>query len=406
MSLCSNDATRQHETNGNDVSELHFGLNETQMMVRDTARRIAAERLAPLAERLDRGEGRDDMLANLQLLAENGFMGLAVDSAYGGSEAGTVAFALAIEELGYACAATAVTTSVTNMVAEVIQAVGSDEQRKLYLPKLTDGTFAAGGFCLTEAGAGSDPAGLRTKARRDGNHFVLDGEKLYITSAEYAGIFVVWAVTDPGAAKGKGVSCLLVEAGTPGLIVGKAEHKTGQTGSSTNPVTFDGCRVPASALMGEENDGFRIAVGELAGGRIGVASLALGIARAAMDRAKEHLVQREQFGRKLSDFQGLQWMLADREVDLAAARLLILEAARLKEAKLPFAKAASMAKLFASEAAGRVTDTAVQIFGGAGYLRSSPVERHARDARITRIYEGTSEIQRLIIARETLRELN
>jgi len=387
------------------VTELLSGLSEMQIMVRDTARRIANERLAPLAERLDLGEGREGMLANLKLLAENGFMGLAVTSDYGGSEAGTVAFALAIEELGYACAATAVTTSVTNMVAEVIQTVGSPEQRQRYLPQLTSGACSAGAFCLTEAGAGSDPAGLRTKARRDGNHFVLDGEKLYITSAEYAGVFVVWAVTDPNAPKGKGVSCFLVEAGTPGLVIGKAEHKTGQAGSSTNPVTFDQCRVPASAMMGKENDGFRVAVAELAGGRIGVAALALGIARAAMDKAKAYLLEREQFGKKLAEFQGLQWMVADREVDLAASRLLILDAARLKEAKLPFAKAASIAKLFSSEAAGRATDTAVQMFGGAGYLRSSPVERHARDARITRIYEGTSEIQRLIIARETLREM-
>lgn len=381
------------------------GLNETQEMVRETARRIARERLEPLADRLDRGEGRAEMLANLRLLAENGFMGLGVEAQYGGSEAGTIAFALAIEELAYGCAATAVTTSVTNMVAEVIQKIGSEEQRQRYLPPLADGTFSAGAFCLTEAGAGSDPAGLKTKAMRDGNHFVLNGEKLYITSAEYAGIFIVWAVTDPTAPKGKGVSCFLVEAGAPGLIIGKAEHKTGQAGSATNPVTFDECRVPATAMMGKENDGFRVAVAELTGGRIGVAALALGIARAAMDKAKAYMLEREQFGKKISEFQGLQWMMADREVDLEAARLLILEAARLKEAGLPFTKAASMAKLFSSEAAGRATDTAVQMFGGAGYLRSSAVERHARDARITRIYEGTSEIQRLIIARETLRAL-
>lgn len=381
------------------------GLNETQEMVRETARRIARERLEPLADRLDRGEGRTEMLANFKLLAENGFMGLGVEAQYGGSEAGTIAFALAIEELAYGCAATAVTTSVTNMVAEVIQKIGSEEQRQRYLPPLADGTFSAGAFCLTEAGAGSDPAGLKTKAMRDGNHFVLNGEKLYITSAEYAGIFIVWAVTDPTAPKGKGVSCFLVEAGTPGLIIGKAEHKTGQAGSATNPVTFDECRVPATAMMGKENDGFRVAVAELTGGRIGVAALALGIARAAMDKAKAYMLEREQFGKKISEFQGLQWMMADREVDLEAARLLVLEAARLKEAGLPFTKAASMAKLFSSEAAGRATDTAVQMFGGAGYLRSSAVERHARDARITRIYEGTSEIQRLIIARETLRAL-
>lgn len=384
---------------------MNFDLNDTQEMVRDSARRIARDKLSPLAEKLDQGKGRAEMLANLRLLAENGFMGLNVAAQYGGSEAGALAYALTIEELGYACAATAVTTSVTNMVAEVIQKIGSEEQRQRYLPPLTDGTYSAGAFCLTEAGAGSDPAGLRTKARRDGNHFVLDGEKLYITSAEYAGVFIVWAVTDPSAPKGKGVSCFLVEAGTPGLIIGAAETKTGQTGSATNPVTFDNCRVPATAMMGKENDGFRVAVAELTGGRIGVAALALGIARAAMDKAKAYMMEREQFGKKISEFQGLQWMMADREVDLAAARLLILEAAQLKEAGKNFTKAASIAKLFSSEAAGRATDTAVQIFGGAGYLRNAPVERHARDARITRIYEGTSEIQRLIIARETLRAL-
>jgi alkylation response protein AidB-like acyl-CoA dehydrogenase len=378
-------------------------LTETQDMIRETARRIAADRLVPNADALDRGEGRETFLANLRMLAENGFMGLNVRSEFGGSEAGTVAFALAVEELGYGCASTGVTTSVTNMVAEVIQAVGSDEHKAAYLPKLCDGSFPAGAFCLTEANAGSDPSGMRTRARRDGNHWVIDGEKIYITSGEYAGLFVVWAVTDPAVPKGKGISCFLVEAGTPGLSVGKAEKKTGQAGSSTNTLTFDGCRVPASALMGEVDGGFRIAVGELAGGRIGIASLALGIARAAMDAAKAYLTERKQFGKALAEFQGLQWMIADREVDIAAARLLIHEAARLKEAGQPFAKEASMAKLFASEAAHRCTDTAVQLFGGAGYVRDYPVERYARDARITRIYEGTSEIQRLIIARETLK---
>jgi alkylation response protein AidB-like acyl-CoA dehydrogenase len=378
-------------------------LSDTQEMIRDTARRIASEKLAPLAARLDRGEGRAEFLANLRLLAENGFMGLAVRGDYGGTDAGSVAFALAIEELGYACAATGVTTSVSNMVAEVVQAVGSEEQRRTYLPRLCDGTYAAGAFCLTEAGAGSDPSRMRMRAKRDGNHFVLDGEKVYITSGDYAGLFVVWAVTNPDAPQGKGITCFLVEAGTPGLIIGKAEHKTGQTGSATNAVSFQSCRVPASAVMGEVDDGFRIAVAELAGGRIGIAALALGIARAAMDAAKSYVSGREQFGRRLAEFQGLQWMIADREVDLAAARLLILEAASLKEAGRPFAKAASMAKLFASEAAHRCTDTAVQLFGGAGYVKDYPVERYARDARITRIYEGTSEIQRLIIARETLK---
>jgi acyl-CoA dehydrogenase len=383
---------------------MHFALTPEEEMVSEAARRLAANQLAPLAGRLDAGEGRAEFLENLKSLAENGFMTLNVRAEHGGAEAGTVAFALTIEELAYACASTAVTVSVTNMVGEVVQAVGSPEQRRLHLPRLADGTYGAGAFCLTESGAGSDPSALRTRARRENDGYVLDGSKIYITSAEYAGLFVVWAVTDPDAPPGKGISCFLVEGGTPGLIVGKAETKTGQTGSATNTVHFDGCRVPASALVGRENDGFRIAVGELAGGRIGVAALSLGIARAAMDAAKAHVRERRQFGSPLADFQGVQWMIADREVDLEAARLLILRAAHLKNEGQSFAKAASMAKLFASEAAHRATDTAVQLHGGAGYCRDFPVERYARDARITRIYEGTSEIQRLIIARETLRQ--
>ncbi|MBN9060957.1 MAG: acyl-CoA dehydrogenase [Rhizobiales bacterium 65-9] len=383
---------------------MHFSLSDEEMMIRDAARRIAAERLAPLADKLDRGEGRADFLANLRTLAESGFMAVNVDSAFGGTQAGAVAFALTIEELAYACASTAVTVSVTNMVGEVIQSVGSPEQKNAHLPKLADGTYAAGAFCLTEAQAGSDPSGMRASARRADDGWIIDGEKLYITSAEYAGVFVVWAVTDATAPKGKGVSCFLVAAETPGLVVGKAERKMGQTGSATNSVRFDQCRVPASALMGRENDGFRIAVGELAGGRIGIAALSLGVARAAMDAAKAYAKERRQFGQPIGDFQGLQWMIADRETELEAARLLILQAAHLKDQKQPFAKAASMAKLFASEAAQRATDAAIQIHGGAGYLKDYPVERYARDARVTRIYEGSSEIQRLVIAREIMRQ--
>ncbi len=382
---------------------MRFAFAEEEEMIRDAARRIAADRLSPLAERLDTGEGRAEFLENLRELAQNGFMALNVRAEYGGTEAGTAAFAMAIEELAYACASTAVTASVTNMVGEVIQAVGSEEQKRLHLPRLADGTYPAGAFCLTETGAGSDPAGMRTRARREGNGYVLDGAKLYITSGEYAGLFVVWAVTDPEAPKGRGISCFLVEAGTPGLVIGKAEKKMGQTGSATNVVHFDGCRVTADALMGPENGGFRTAVAELAGGRIGIAAVSLGIARAAMDAAKAYIRERKQFGQSIADLQGPQWMVADREVDLEASRLLILQAAELKDRGLPFAKAASMAKLFASEAAHRCTDTAIQLHGGAGYCRDYPVERYARDARITRIYEGTSEIQRLIIARETLK---
>ena len=381
---------------------MKLDLTEEQSMIRDVARKLAADRIAPLAEELDQGGGRDGLLANLKEMAENGFMGLNVSSQFGGTEAGTVAFSLAITEIARACASTAVTTSVTNMVAEVIEAVGNDEQKATYLPRLCDGTYSAGGFCLTEAGAGSDPAGMKTRAVPDGEDYVLNGSKLYITSAEFAGVFVVWAVTDPDARKGKGISAFLVPHDATGLVIGKAEKKMGQHGSATNEVHFENCRVPASAMLGAENDGFRIAVSELAGGRIGIGSLALGLGLEAMHRAKGYVIEREQFGKKLGDMQGLQWMIADCETELEAARLLLMQAAYLKDQGLPFAKAASMAKLFASEAAQKATYTALQLHGGAGYLQDYPLERFARDARITSIYEGTSEIQRLIIARETL----
>ncbi len=384
------------------MAGLSFELSEEHRMIKDTAARLAADSIAPHAEALDRGEGRAAMLDNLRLLAENGFMGLNVSADHGGSEAGSVAFALAVQEVGAACASTGVTLSVTNMVAEIIDKVGSDEQKSSYLPKLCDGTFPAGAFCLTEAGAGSDPSSMTTRAEMDGNEWVLNGAKLYITSAAYAGLFVVWAVTDQDAPRGKGISCFLVPADSSGLTIGKEERKMGQTGSATNEVLFDTCRLPASALMGELNDGFRIAVGELAGGRIGIAALALGIARTAMETAERYMVERRQFGKALAEHQGLQWQVADRETELEAARLLILQAASLKDRGKPFATAASMAKLFATEAAQRATYTALQLHGGAGYTADLPLERHARDARITTIYEGTSEIQRMIIARDIL----
>jgi acyl-CoA dehydrogenase len=381
---------------------VNFSLDEAEVMIGEAAQRLARERLMPLADRLDRGEGREEFLGNLKLLAENGFMTLNCSTEYGGAGAGTVAFARAVEEFAYACAATATTVSVTNLVAELIEAVGSAEQKSRYLPLISSGEYSAASFCLTEAGAGSDPAGMSTRARRENDRYILDGEKLYISSGEYAGLFVVWAVTDPERPKGKGISCFLVEPKTAGVIIGKAERKMGQTGSATNSVTFDRCQIDARALIGTENDGFRIAVGELTGGRIGIAALSLGIARAAMDKAKEFVKQRRQFGQTIASFQGVQWMLADRETDLEAARLLILSAAAKKDRGEPFGKEASMAKLFASEAAHRATDTAIQLFGGAGYIKDNVVERLARDARLTRIYEGTSEIQRLIIARSLL----
>jgi len=380
---------------------MHLQLSEEQQFIQDTARRFATDELAPIAEKLDAGEGRELLLANLQKLADLGFMGLNINADYGGTEAGSVAFSVALTELGRACASTA----VTNMVGEVIQACGTEQQKQNYLPKLCSGEYPAGGFCLTESVAGSDPAGMKTRAIKQGDSWVLNGTKLYITSAEYAGLFVVWAVTDAEAAKGKGITCFLVEADNPGLSIGKAEHKMGQKGSSTNEVLFTDCRIPADAVLGTENQGFKIAVGELAGGRIGVGSFALGIGLAAMDYARQYITERQQFGQAISNFQGLQWMLADRYTELEAARLLLMQAASRKEQGLSFSKEASMAKVFSSEKANAACYTALQLLGGNGYSAEYPLERWSRDARITSIYEGTSEIQRIIIARELLNEI-
>ena len=382
---------------------MYLELTEEQKLIQDTARDFAKAELEPVAGRLDQGGDRAPLLANLKKLAELGFMGLNVKEQYGGTEAGVIAFSLAITEIARACASTAVTVSVNNMVCEVIQAVGSEEQKGAYIPKICSGEYAAGGFGLTETGAGSDPSGMTTQATRDGDFYVLNGAKIFITSAPYAGVFVVWAVTDKDAPKGKGISCFLVEAGTPGLIVGKEEQKMGQHASATNELIFENCRVPAGAMMGKLNDGFRIAVAELTGGRIGIGSLGLGIGLAAMDFATRYTTERTQFGQKISSFQALQWMMADGYTELEAARLLLMSAAWRKENGRSFAKEASMAKLFATETANRVCYSAMQMLGGYGYTRDFPVERFTRDARITSIYEGTSEIQRLIISREILR---
>jgi alkylation response protein AidB-like acyl-CoA dehydrogenase len=385
---------------------MDISLNEDQMMIKDMASKFAASELAPIAAKLDEEGDRGAFLANLKKMAELGFMGLNVDADFGGVEAGTVAFSLAITEVARACAATAVTMSVTNMVAEVIQCIASEQQKSYYLPKICSGEYSAAAFCLTETTAGSDPANMKTTAVLEDGQWLLNGAKQFITSAEYAGVMVVWAVTDISAAKGKGISCFLVEQNTPGMSISKAEHKMGQKASVTNEVLFDQCRIAEHALMGELNGGFKIAVAELAGGRIGIGSLALGIGLAAMDYARDYIVQRQQFGQALAKFQGLQWMMSDAYTNLEAARLLLMSAADSKEKGLPFAKAASMAKLFSSEKANEACYSALQMLGGYGYIREYPLERYARDVRITSIYEGTSEIQRVIIARELLKELN
>lgn len=381
-------------------------LNDDQQMIQQLAKKFAQTELLPVADKLTGESGRAIFLANLKQLAELGFMGLNIDSQYGGAEAGTVVFSLAITEIAKACASTAVTMSVNNMVAEVMQAVASAEQKEKYLPKLCSGEYPAGCFCLTETTAGSDPSNMKTSAILDGEEWLLNGSKQFITSAEYAGLFIVWAVTDKSLGRGKGISCFIVEKGAPGLSISKAEEKMGQNASATNEVVFENCRIPKDALMGELNQGFKVAVGELAGGRIGVGSMALGIGLAAMDYARVYISEREQFGQALANFQGLQWMMADAYTDLEAARLLLMNAADTKAKGLPFSKEASMAKLFASEKANKACYTALQLMGGYGYIKEFPLERYSRDVRITTIYEGTSEIQRVIIARELLKEIS
>ncbi|MFZ2448349.1 MAG: acyl-CoA dehydrogenase family protein [Syntrophobacteraceae bacterium] len=382
---------------------MDFELNEEQKIIQDTAAKFAKRELEPFAAEIDRTKDRDILKKNLKKLAELGFMGLNVDPEYGGTGAGTVAFSLVMTELGRACAATAVTASVNNMVAEVIQVVGSEELKRKYIPPICEGEYYAGSFGLTETCAGSDPAAMRTSAVLDGDHWVLNGSKIFISSAEYAGVFVVWAVTDKTARKGKGISAFLVEPSFPGFIIGKDEKKMGQNASCTNELVFENCVVPKENMLGKLNDGFRIAVAELAGGRIGIGSMALGIGLAAMDYATKYAAERIQFDKPIATQQAIQWMIADNYTRLEGARLLLLRAASLKDRGKYYAKEASMAKLYATESANKACYDALQMLGGYGYTNDYPIERFYRDVRITTIYEGTSEIQRIIIARELLK---
>jgi alkylation response protein AidB-like acyl-CoA dehydrogenase len=380
-----------------------FELTDEEKMIQETAAKFAKRELEPVAAKLDKTKDRSILLGNLKKLAELGFMGLNVSPEYGGAGTNSVSFSLAMTELGRACASTTVTASVNNMVCEVIQSVGTEDLKRKYIPKICSGEYPAGGFGLTETMAGSDPSGMQTSAVLDGDHWVLNGRKIFITSGEYAGVFVAWAVTDKSAPKGRGISAFLVEPTFPGFSVGKDEEKMGQIGSSTNELIFEDCRVPKENMLGKPNDGFRIALAELAGGRIGIGSMSLGIGLAALDYAKGYAKERVQFGQPIANFQAIQWMLVTRYTELEGARLLLLQAAHLKDQRKPYSKEASMAKLLATEGANRACYDAIQILGGYGYTRDYPVERFARDVRVCAIYEGTSEIQRLIIARELLR---
>jgi alkylation response protein AidB-like acyl-CoA dehydrogenase len=378
---------------------MRLQLTETQALIRNTARTFAGERVAPGARDRDRaGQFPAELLSEM---AELGLLGVNVPAEYGGAEAGAISYALAMMEIAEACASTAVAMAVTNMCAELITAFGTEQQKRKYVTRLTSGQAVAGAFALSEAQAGSDASALETRAERTREGWVLSGSKQWITSGDKAGVIVVWARSGgPGAG---GLSAFIVDGGTRGLVPGRHEDKMGLRASTTVPLQFEDCRLPAEALLGQEGQGFRLAMMALDGGRIGIASQACGVARAALTAAVRYTKERKAFGKSVSDFQAVRFMLANIQTELAGAELMTLRAAGLKESGKPFTREASMAKVFASEMANRAADKAVQLHGGYGYIDEFPVERHLRDARVQTIYEGTSEIQRLVIARELLK---
>ena len=380
---------------------MDFELTEEQRMVQQTARDFAVSRLRPVAAENDR-KG-DFVPALYKELAELGLLGVDVSSEYGGSEMGVVAYSLALTELARECASTAVGAAVTNMVAEAIQIFGTDEQKQTHIPRLMAGDYVCGAFCLSEAGSGSDAAALRTTALRDGDEWVLNGEKAWVTSGAYSGVLIVMAKTDAKAGPG-GISAFLVTPDLPGFEVGREEDKMGLRSSNTVTIVLEDCRVPAANLLGGEGNGFKVAMVALDGGRIGVASQAIGIGSAAMDAAVAYALERRQFGKPIAHFDAIRTMIADRSTELDAARLLTLRAAWMREQRhARFSREAAMAKLFAAEAANRACADAIQIHGGYGFTKDFPVERYYRDVRVTTIYEGTSQVQRIVIAREVMR---
>jgi alkylation response protein AidB-like acyl-CoA dehydrogenase len=374
-----------------------FEPTEAQAAVAATARAYARERIAPQAAANDRAQRFPEDL--VRGLGELGLLAVNAPALHGGSEAGAVAYALAVIEVAAADCSTSVIMGVTNMVGEVIARHGTEAQKARHLPRLASAEWLAGAFALSEPGCGSDVTALATRAERRGNGWVLDGEKAWISSGDVAGVIVVWARTGPGP---KGITAFLVERGTPGLTVGRHEDKMGTRASHTVSLSFEACQIPDTARLGEMGEGVHLALMALDGGRIGIAAQATGTIRAALEAATAYAKERTAFGRPIAEHQAVAFGLADMATDHAAARLLTLRAAALKEAGRPFGREAAMAKLFASEAAQRAVSRAVQIHGGSGYTEAYRVARLFRDARVQTIYEGTSEIQRLVIARDEL----
>lgn len=378
-----------------------YDLSEDQELFKRTVHEFAEREIVPVAHDLD--ENEQFPRATLGKMAELGLLGLLVPEQYGGAGVSTLDYVLAMEEISWADASHSVVMSVNNsLVCEPIVRFGTEEQKQRYLPALASGEFV-GAYCLSEPTSGSDASNMSTMAVRDGGSYVLNGTKSWITNGGESGVYLVYAVTNPDVARARGITAFLVPDSTSGMRFGAKEKKLGIRASSTTQVFFEDCRVPASAVLGVVDEGFKIAMATLDGGRIGIGSQALGIAQRALDESLRYSKEREAFGHAISDFQGLQWRMADMATRIESARLLIYRAARMKDAGTPFSKQASMAKLFASEAAMFCAHAAVQMFGGYGFVREYPVEKLFRDAKITEIYEGTSEIQRLVISRHLLR---
>ena len=379
-------------------------LTEEHKMIRKMVREFAEKEVAPIAAEMD--EKAEVPFENIRKMGELGLLGLTVSEEYGGAGMDTVSYCIATEELSKACASTAIVMGVQNsLVCHGIEKFGTEEQKQKFLVPLAQGKFI-GAFALTEPEAGSDAAALKTTIVLDGDEYIVNGTKNFITSGGFADVILVFGVTDKSKGH-RGISALLVEKGTPGFSVGKEENKLGIRAADTSELVFEDCRVPVANRLGEEGQGFKIAMTDLDAGRISVAAQALGIAEAACEAALEYAKTRVQFGQPIANFQGIQWMLVDMATRIEAARLLIYNAAlakdRAEETGARYSKEAAMAKLYASETASWVTDLAIQIHGGYGYVKEYPVERYYRDARVTRIYEGTSEVQRIVIAHQILR---
>ncbi|MDX1512533.1 MAG: acyl-CoA dehydrogenase [Gammaproteobacteria bacterium] len=376
-------------------------LTEEQRLIRDTARGFAREHLAPRAAERDReGAFPEDALKQM---GELGLLGMLVPEEWDGAGADHVAYALAIEEVAAGDGATSTIMSVHNSVACMpILRYGTDEQKEQFLKPMARGELL-GAFALSEPHAGSDAANLRTRAKRDGDEYVLNGVKQFITSGKYADVTITFAVTDPGAGK-KGISAFIVPTDTPGYTVSRVERKLGQRASDTAQILFEDLRLSKDHLLGAEGEGYRIALSNLEGGRIGIAAQSVGMARAACEAALNYASEREAFGKPIAEHQAVAFRLADMATRIEAARWLMLRAAALRDAGEPCLKEACMAKLFASEMAERVCSAAIQIHGGYGYLTDFPVERIYRDVRVSQIYEGTSDVQRMVIARELMKE--